>query len=537
MTKKNFARILSCGIVLILILSLATGCGKVETGSNTTSQSSASGSTGQETSGNKEDNSGKVTDKPIEISVLMPGRPEGPISNDMPIVKEIMNRTGITFKWEQAPSDGNQYSEKFNILVAGGDIPDIMINSDKLVIIRGGMNGVFEPLNDYLDKYMPNVVAKFEEKPDVKKTVTNYDGKIYCLTRMTAVKPANILIIRKDWLDKLGLEVPTTAEEMYNVLKAFKEKDPNGNGKPDEIPFTCRGKLSSLSPFFEAFGIYSKDAFFVEDGQVKFSYTDPRFKEGLEYVAKLYKEKLIDNEYLTNDLNIWQSRLTTDISGMTYDMFVRVDYLNNLMPEPVFEGMIPLKDPEGVAATKDQQNPTGKFAAISSKSKYKVEIAKFFNWMYSEEGILLTNFGVEGLTYQMVNGQPKYTDLVMKDPNNSALVQLFSLGFRDNWPYYTDVRYENEMGSECQNKLRDTIDKYIIPKYPMTSFTYIDEEQKVMTNVYTQIQTYYEEMINKFIMGTEPLDKFDEFVEKINQLGLPEVLKVQQAAYDRYSSN
>lgn len=535
MVKKVYFKMISYVVVSIMLLSLLVGCSKVETEMKPSAQPSSSSDSATE--GTVDSKDGKVTDEPIEISILMPGRPEGPISNDMPIIKEIMDKTGIIFKWEPAPSDGDQYKEKFNILIAGGDIPDIMINSDKLVLNRGGVNGVFEPLNDYIDKYMPNVKAKLEGKPEVAKAITNYDGNIYYLARMTAVKPLNILIVRQDWLDKLGLKAPTTSEEMYNVLKAFKDNDPNGNGQADEIPFTCRGKLNSLSPFFESFGLFGKDAFFVEDGKVKFTYTDPRYKEGLEYVNKLYKEKLIDNEYLTNDLNIWQSRLTTGISGMTYDVFIRVEYLNNLLENPVFTGMVPLKRPDGVAATMDQQNPTGSGASISSKSKYKEEIAKFFNWMYSEEGILTTNFGVEGLTYEMVDGEPKYTDLVMKDPNNSPLVQLFKLGFRDAWPYYTDIRYENEMGSESQNKLRDTIAEHIIPNYPMHSFSYTEEEQKVMTNVYPQIETYFNEMVNKFIMGTESLDKFDEYVEKINQLGLEEVLKVQQAAYDRYNAN
>lgn len=530
MNKKTFCRMVFFAIVLVMFLSPIVGCSKegIQPESNTQQPSSQDSTTA-------DNDNGKIADEPIEISILMPGRPEGPISNDMPIIKEIMEKTNITFKWEQAPSDSDQYKEKFNILVGAGDLPDIMINPDKLVLNEGGMNGAFEPLNDYIDQYMPNVKAKLEEKPEVAKAIKNYDGNIYHLARMTAVKPLNILIVRQDWLDNLELEIPTTAEEMYNVLKAFKNDDPNGNGQADEIPFTCRGKLNSLSPFFESFGLFGKDAFFVDDGKVKFTYTDLRYKEGLEYLNKLYREKLIDNEYLTNDLNIWQSRLTTDISGMTYDVFIRVDYLNNLLADPAFTGMVPLKRPDGVAATMDQQNPTGNGASISSKSEYKVEIAKFFDWMYSEEGILTTNFGVEGLTYEMEGGEPKYTDLIMKDPNNSPLVQLFSLGFRDAWPYYTDVRYENEMGSETQNELRDTIEEHIIPNYPMHSFSYTSDEEKVMTNVYPQIETFFDEMINKFIMGTESLDKFDEYVQKMDQLGLQEVLKVQQAAYDRFN--
>jgi putative aldouronate transport system substrate-binding protein len=475
--------------------------------------------------------------KPAEIGVYMQGRPEGPISNDMPIIKEMSAKAGIKFKWEQAPSDGNQYTEKFNILVASGDIPDIMINGDKELLNRGGANGVFETLNGYIDNYMPNVKKHWAEKPIVQKLITNDDGKVYYLTRMTAVKTMNILIGRQDWLDKLGLKVPTTPDEMYTVLKAFKEKDPNGNGKADEIPFTCRGKLSSLTPFFEAFGVFIKEPFYVESGKVKCTYTDPRFKEGLAFVNRLYMEKLIDNEYATNDLNIWSSRLTNGTSGMTFDVFVRAEFLNNLIknsnPQAKFMGYIPLKGPDGKPATKDQQNPIGVGAAVSAKSKYKVEIAKFFNWMYSDEGIMMTNFGIEGNQYTYVNGQPQYTDRLMKDPTKTPQFVLYSEGWRDNWPYYTDLRYENAMGTELQNRIRDSIVPYIVPNYPSV-LSLTDEERKINTAKYSQLFTYYDEMANKFVMGVEPLSKFDDYVKKMEQIGLQDVLRVQQAAYDRF---
>ena len=527
MTNKLYLKTISLATAAAISVSLFAGCGS--------KKDSKATDTGAD-KGAVTTDSNKVSDKPIEFSILMPGRPEGPISNDMPVIKEITKKTNVSFKWEQAPSDDKQYQEKFNILVASGDIPDIMINGTKDTLNQGGVNGVFEPLNSYIDKYMPNVKKKLQEK-DALKSITNDDGKVYYLARLTAVKTNCVFIIRQDWLDKLGLKVPTTSDEMYNVLKAFKEKDPNGNGKADEIPFTCRGKLTSLSPFIESFGLFGKDAFFVEDNKVKYTYTDSRYKNGLEYVNKLFKEKLVDNEYATNDLNIWQSRLTNGTSGVTYDVFVRAEFLNNIAkktdPKVNFVGIAPLKNTDGKVQTKDQQNPLGNGTSISSKSKYKVEIAKFFNWMYSDEGIMVTNFGVEGEHYTMNNGQPQYTDKIMKDPQKSAATMLFAEGWRDAWPYYTDIRYENAMGTDVQNKMRDEVAKSIIPNYPNT-LTYTDDERKVMTSKYTPINTYFDEMANKFVMGSEPLSKFDDFVKKIDQMGIQDVLKVQQSSYDRY---
>ncbi|MDF2962026.1 MAG: family 1 extracellular solute-binding protein [Paenibacillus sp.] len=478
---------------------------------------------------------GKVLDKKVEVSVFMRPRPESVESNELLWMKPIVEKTNVHFKWLKAPTDNNDYIEKFNLTLAGGSLPDLMEATPDL-LNKGGENGVFEPLNKLIDQHMPNFKKIVEQNPAILKDIKSDDGNIYFFPQISAVKTISLVIYRQDWLEKLGLKEPKTTEEIYQVLKAFKEKDPNGNGKNDEIPFTTRNKIKGLLPFVEPFGISFEEDFYVENGKVKYTYTDPRLKDALAFTAKLYSEGLIDKEYITNDQKIWESRFTNEISGATFDTFPRVDYLEKLVakanPKVIMNGLTPLQGPAGAPYTKSQQTLIKNGFAISSKSKLKTEIAKMQDWFYSPEGQLAMNFGKLGETYTMENNEPKYTDLVMKDKNNSPLIKMYELGHRE-FAYAWDIRYENAMVPPKLAKIRDSVTPFIKEKYPVT-LSFKQQERDVLNSKFTEITTYKDEMINKFIMGSEPLSKFDEYVKQIDKMGIDAVLNIQQASYDRY---
>ncbi|UUZ84763.1 extracellular solute-binding protein [Paenibacillus sp. P26] len=478
---------------------------------------------------------GKVLDKKIEVSVYMRPRTESVESNDLPWMKPIVEKTNVYFKWLKAPNDDKDYIEKFNLTLAGGDLPDLMEAAPDL-LNKGGENGAFEPLNKLIDQYMPNFKKILDKNPQILKDIKSDDGNIYFFPQISAVKTINLLIVRQDWLDKVGMKAPTTTDELYEVLKAFKEKDPNGNGKKDEIPFTTRNKLKGLLAFVEPFGVSFEEDFYVENGQVKYTYTNPKLKDALAFAAKLYREGLIDKEYITNDQKVWESRFTNQVSGITFDSFPRIEYLEKLVakaePKVNMIGITPLKGPSGDAYTKSQQTLIKNGFAISSKSKYKAELAKMHDWFYSEEGRLAMNFGKLGETYTMENNQPKYTDLIMKDPNKSPLIKMFELGHRE-FAYQWDIRYENAMVTPKIEKIRDSITPFIKDKYPV-ALSFKQAERDVLNSKFAEITTYKDEMVNKFIMGAEPLDKFDDYVKNIEKIGLDSVLKIEQASYERY---
>ncbi|MEK1830296.1 extracellular solute-binding protein [Priestia megaterium] len=174
----------------------------------------------------------------------------------MTIFKELEKRTNVHIKWKNIPGDG--YQEKKNLMLASGDLPDAFYSSgfSDSDIVKYGQNGTIIPLEKLIKDYAPNLKKRLEERPELKKIITAPDGHIYSLPRaeeMGLVEFPNEQVINKKWLDKLGLPVPKTLEEYHQALKAFKEQDPNGNGKQDEIPmsFTLNGWCGDIGDLFE----------------------------------------------------------------------------------------------------------------------------------------------------------------------------------------------------------------------------------------------------------------------------------------------
>ncbi|WP_245855760.1 extracellular solute-binding protein [Paenibacillus rigui] len=483
-------------------------------------------------------NAGKspASDKPITVRFLVQNDPGAPMKNDMPWVKEFTKHTGVQFDWIAGPENADQYKEKFNLTIASGDIPDLMEGPGDM-LIKGGDAGTFLAIDKYLDK-MPNLKKLLDENPAYARALKTDNGRIYFLPHFLAVKTNNAFLVRQDWLDKLGLKQPQTPDEMYNVLKAFKEKDPNGNGKADEVPFTTRNKKVGLGGFVEPFGVSLEEDFIVENGKVGFTYTNAKMKDALAYLNKLFKEKLIDGEYATNDQKIWDQRLATEVAGMTWDVFARQDYFNKSIQQANKNANIsmmnPLKGADGKQYTKSQQLPVGATGiAISAKSKNIEQLIQWADWFYSPEGQLAFNFGIEGDTYTLVNSQPQYTDKIVKDPKLAPGSVIKALG-RLHFVSKLDIRYENASQSPEVVKKRDEVAKFVTDRFPKEYLSYTPEEREVINSKYTEISTFKDEMFDKFVYGAESLDKFDEFAAKINKMGLADVVKVQQAAYDRY---
>jgi putative aldouronate transport system substrate-binding protein len=523
LTTKQKTWMVPAALSMTALMGMLAGCsGEKETAGNSSTQPSAS--------------SAVTLDKPVTVRFMVQNDPGAPMNNDMPWVKEFTKHTGVQFDWIAGPENADQYKEKFNLTIASGDVPDLM-ESPGDMLNKGGEAGTFLSIDKYLDK-MPNLKKLLDSNPAYARALKTDGGKIYYLPHFLAVKTNNTFLLRQDWLDKLGLKQPQTSDEMYNVLKAFKDQDPNGNGKADEIPFTTRNKKAGLNGFIEPFGVSLDEDFIVENGKVSFTYTNPKLKNAFAYLNKLYKEKLIDTEYATNDTKIWDQRLSTQVSGMTWDVFARQDYFNKSIQQVNKDVNIsiinPLKSTDGKQYTKNQQLPIATTGiAISAKSKNIDQLIKWADWFYSQEGQLSYNFGIEGDTYTMVNGQPQYSDKVVKDPKLAAGSVIKALG-RLHFVSKLDIRYENASQSEDVVKKRDEAAKFVTDRFPKEYLSYTPEEREVINAKYTEISTFKDEMFDKFIYGNESIDKFDDFVAKINKMGLDDVTKVQQAAYDRY---
>ena len=530
MNKRGVALLLAAG----LAVSTLAGCGS-------TSSGASNGEDAQVQNTEQEPEQQEGAKEEVTVSMFLQDSADQAISPDLPIIKEITKRTGVHFEFIPGPNQEDQFREKFNVTIASGNIPDIMVSTYRDDMMKVAEEGAFAPLDEYIDQYAPNLKAILEAHPEYARDLRSTDGKIYFLPFLGAVRTFKVWMIRQDWLDKLGLEAPATLEDWYTVLKAFKEQDPNGNGKADEIPYTTRNGQAGVLAFMEAFGISGFEAneqFFIEDGKVKYAYSDPRCKQALEFISKLYAEGLIDPEYATNDTNVWLSRITNELSGSCQDTVPRAYSLGeqvkaaNAGSKCKFTVVAPPKGPDGTGMTTSQMQAVRGLTAISAESEHIEEIVKMFDYFYSEEGSLLNNFGIEGLTYTMVDGKPQYTDAIAKDPEGRSILSMLNVYGHREWAYQQDIGYEDALLDPEYVKYRNDMEQYIRPTIPAMPLT--EEERDVLSNTYEEIRTYKDEMINKFIMGKESLDNFDSFVKTMQDMGLDKVLTAEQAAYDRY---
>jgi putative aldouronate transport system substrate-binding protein len=465
------------------------------------------------------------------------------------VAKELQKRTGITVEYLH-PAAG-QTKEVLNLMIASGDLPDII--EYPWINFPGGPNNALKnqailKLNDTIDKYAPNLKDLLKANSNIDKMVKTDEGSYYVFPFLRGTTMDNNglltssgLMVRKDWLDELGMKVPETAEEWYNVLKAFKEK------KDASAPFTIRGEhmnddFSPISPGFD-----NIRGFYVEDGKIKYGGIEPNRRTYLTEMNKWYKEGLLDKNFATTDTKTQDSNMLNNKSGATYapgggGMGKWLQAMASKEPKFDLAAAAPVTSKKGQPAKFGKMNNvydgSGASAAISTKSKNIEIAARFLDYNYSKEGKMLLNFGVEGVTYKMENGYPKYTDYILKNPQGWDITKAMSNYLRGHisGPLVQDIKEMEQYYQMPQQKdalvqwSKSSMGKHIVPPITPT-----DAESAEISKIMADITTYMQEMETKLIMGTEPLSKSDAVIEQVKKLGIDKVLKLKQDQLDRYN--
>lgn len=468
--------------------------------------------------------------------------------NEMGIYKELEKRTGTKVEFQHPPAGEEQVKDQFNLMMATGDLPDVMsypwkANSpDKMI-----KNGKILRLNEIIEKYAPNLTKMLDDRPDLKRQLTSDEGNMYVFPFIGEDNPVFVFngpFARKDWLEKLNLKPPTTIAEWEAMLVAFRDGDPNGNGKKDEIPYFYRQTDYETSfPFLGAYGLSS--AFYQENGVVKYGPYDPKFKEYLSLMNKWYEMGLIDKDYLTSDVKIRDSKMLSDQIGAQTGWggsglggYLQLKRQQDPNTKFSLIGLqFPSLNPGELAVSSGA--PTAQWSgigvAITTSAKNPEEIASWLDYGYSQEGKILYNFGVEGESYTVVNGKPTYTETITKNPNKLSITQALGMYtvVASDGPFQADEGADLQWhpDPETQDAMR-TWTKADHSKF-MPSYLNSDEQARI-ASIMTDLRTYQYEMINKFIMGAESLDKFDAYIATLKKLGIEEATKIYQTQYDRF---
>jgi len=515
---------------------------------------------------------GGATGNPVAIKVFAQ---QGTTYNlaDNAFTHEMEQRFNIKFNWQTTTWDNTAAGEARQIQLASGDYPDLYLlipwvdQFKQAELLKYGKQGLLTPLNDLIAQYAPNIQAVFQQNPEFKAISTAPDGKIYGLTQLIDCYHCEHTLqmyINTAWLDKLGLKMPTTTDEFRTVLQAFKTKDPNGNGKADEIPLTGNSQFLSMSPFpvlLESFLYYSgndrnKVPLILNAGKADTAANKPEYKQGLQYVASLYKDGLIDQGAFSQNLDAMKklgNNPGTEIVGaaptawgsITTDKERGKDY--NPVP--------PLKGPGGAQyAFWGSSIAPGATFVLTNKASKDAQIAaiKMLDYMFSTNGATRAIFGVEGKDWRgpqpgdvAVNpkAQPLYATIPAatgaKPPNDSwgPLGQyLNTRAFRDAQIVGTDIYAP---GNEAR-RLQQATDLYApaVPKdkiFPEWNLwpdpTAADEQAQLQTN----LGNYIQQNTLQFITGAKSLDKdWDAYVKGLDQLNLSRYLQIEQQEYDTY---
>lgn len=455
--------------------------------------------------------------------------------------QEIEKELGIHVDWTCVSSANNNASTQFGLIMASGDLPDFFVDVSPMNLEEFGIKGALMPLETLIEEQIPALAQRLEEDPSIRGGITSADGHIYFLPRIlgdvgTRCWPG--WMIREDWLEQVGMQAPDTADDLYQVLRAFKE----------QIPGAEKPLSADPHPIIWAFGVGSRgpgnttDDMFLEDGQIKFGPTDDRYRDAMQFIHQLYAEGLLDSEWngITNDQ--LTTNVVTGMAGVSFGSFSGgLGKYNSLMAkdtgsEPLI-AFKPLQGPSGVRATQGMHNSTdpGWAGGIASTTKKAETVARLFNYTYGE-GRQACYFGIEGDTYTMVDGKPAYTEKVTTSElgtMNYVNNYIFNLScFPSDYPlevYHSILSEEGKRGNQITTENCGNI------KVPSLRFT--AEEISRVNSLLRDINSYVDENAAAFINGQKDIGEWDSYKAGYDSLGLEELLKIYNDAYARFTAS
>ena len=543
MMKKFLKRTLC----LLLAGIMLTGCGK---SNGSSSKNETTGNTTNQI--NVTENVSKISDKEITVSVLLMDSPMQPLKNFAPAQQEIFKKTNIKLDYQIVPS--SSYKDKKSILLGTNNFPDIVYLQNMDDIVTYGSSGIFEPLLQYVnEETMPNFYKFWSQYPEMKKFLL--EGELYVFPVVARDESANGFgpVIRIDLLEKHNLATPETFDELLDVLVQLKEL------YPDSIPWTGRKGTSQLlkttsymlGSGYDNNGIYYD--YDVNSGSYVFGPATENFKAVLSYLNKAYEKGVLDPDFAITTAEQFESKLSSgksffflDNSGFGQNYTKSLRKLDGM--EEATMQIIPIPENSfgqrrAVSYAKDI---AGRFYAINASAKNKEEIIKLVDWLYSQEGSDISNYGVEGESFEYNDvGQPEFKkDFVMKykDAKPSTYYAIYSdLGITKLnfalWACNTRTWFEIEKLAGNWDEVSDEYweivnnDNAYVQPYIAPPFT--TEESERIKNILVDLNTMLEQEYNKYIMGIEPIDNWDQVIEKAKKMGARELEQIYNDANDR----
>lgn len=534
MKKIKMKRIFAIVISLCLIVVTLAGCGNArEKGGNQSAMEKGKIEYPIETTETL------TIWKPLDSSISTLYTSE----NELEFTKKLYEETGIKVEYIHPPV--GQEVEKFNLMIASGELPDIIEMSLSTTtegadgLLSGGY--VMEFSEDFLKNYAPNYWETLCNNDGMKKMATSTSGKFYGFSPLRETDDMTVFIgpmVREDYLKKAGLEIPETIDDWHTMLTKFKEM-----GIENPLSLLGTRGVFNYGLFAGAYG--TPLDFYTDNGVVKYGPMEKGFKDFVITMRKWYEEGLLDQNFVSTRQDELDRKVLNGETGATFG------YVGSGMGK-----WLSAKDGDsqfkliGVpypSLKKGEVSPYGQKDLRFYEPKYWISgtcknpelAARFLDYGYTEKGRMLYNFGIEGVSYEMKDGEPIFTDVVLNNPDGLTSTQALAIYAHSTstGPYEMDKRFFfQQYAYKEQAEAIKAWAKTDAANHKAYGNLMLDEKEKPELGVImTDINSHVYEYLAKYIMGKKDLSNYDtEFVERMKELNIDRAIELMQIGCDRF---
>lgn len=551
---KNAKKLVALLLSLALVLSLGAcgGNGGSSTSSeaspsSTTEESGAAAESGDESQAETAETGEfqlPIVDEPTTLSYFVADDSNAAIMttdwNDNEFYQEMERRTGVHLEFEMVSSA--DYQTNFNLMIASGNLADMIYVGASYYaegVDAAIDDGYFLDLTDLVDEYMPNYERIRTSDVQYELLSTTDSGRLGAVYELRQSKqgPWLGLWIRQDWLDDLNLDTPVTFDDYHEVLTAFKNE--KGATAPLILNFSgSDGEFGTMSGGLNVLNSWQLD----ETGKVNFGPYMDAWKEYVTIMHQWYTEGLIDPDFMaTDERTADMAKVVTGASGLFAALYTMPSVYEAASEDPNMN-LAPVNPPvmnegdEGHIRLRDSY--TSGNTAISADSENWEVALRWLDYLYTEEGALLANYGVEGDTFEFdENGEPVFTDKILNNENGWTMTQTVasylcpSAGIA-NWSDWTrELAGVPEKDQACYDVWSEFSDDWRLP----SSVTLTQDESTERAALYADISTIVKEQTAQFISGALDIESnWDAYISALEASGMERAIEITQAAYDRY---
>ena len=547
---KNAKKLVSMLLVLDMVLSLGACGNNASNGSSASSQTSTTSDSGDSSTA-EEGNTAEpgefklpIVDEPVTLTYFNADDTNAAIItndwNDNEFYQEMERRTGVHLEFETVSSA--DYQTNFNLMIASGKLADLIYVGASYYaegVDAAIDDGYFLDLTDKVEEYMPNYNAIRTSDIQYELLSTTDSGRLGAVYELRQSKqgPWLGLWIRQDWLDDLGLDTPVTFDDYHEVLTAFKEE--KGATAPLILNFSgSDGEFGTMSGGLNVLNSWQLD----ETGKVNFGPYMDAWKEYVTIMHQWFEEGLIDPDFMaTDERTADMAKVVTGASGLFAALYTMPSVYEASSDDPnmnLAPVNPPVKNEGDEIHIRLRDSYTSGNTAISADCENWEVAMRWLDYLYTEEGALLANYGVEGDTFEFdENGDPVFTDKILKNENGWTMTQTVasylcpSAGIA-NWSDWTrELAGVSEKDQACYDVWGQADDAWRLP----SSVSLTQDESTERAALYADISTTVKEQTAQFISGALDIESnWDAYIASLESSGIERAIEITQAAYDRY---